>query len=56
MSTLLVQGAYAETGVPERVIVAELAEELQLMAGWLGLDRVSVMQRGDLAVALSKAF
>ena len=55
-ATLLVQGAYAEPGAPEGIIVAELAEELQLMAGWLGLDRVRVMPRGGLAAALSKAF
>jgi uncharacterized protein YcaQ len=32
-----------------------LAAELKLMAGWLGLDRVRVELRGDLAGALSQA-
>jgi uncharacterized protein len=51
-STLLVQGSYAEPGVPSEVIVPELADELQLMAGWLGLERIVVAKRGDLAAAL----
>ena len=54
-STLLVQSAFGEPGVPPEAIVGELAEELQLMAGWLGLSSVTVMPRGDLATALSKA-
>ena len=31
----------------------ELAEELRAMAGWLGLERVVVVDRGDLAPALA---
>ncbi len=53
--TLVVQGSYAEPGVPAEAIVGELADELRLMAGWLGLDSVSVMPRGDLAAALARA-
>ncbi|HEY4331593.1 MAG TPA: crosslink repair DNA glycosylase YcaQ family protein [Ilumatobacteraceae bacterium] len=52
--TLLVQGSYAEPGVPDEIIVPELADELRLMAGWLGLTSIRVMPRGDLAVALKK--
>ena len=52
-STLLVQGAYAEPGVPDEVIVPELAEELRLMASWLGLEQITVKPRGDLAGALA---
>nr|WP_257818931.1 crosslink repair DNA glycosylase YcaQ family protein [Phenylobacterium sp. J367] len=52
-SALLVQAAHAEpwaTGeAPER-----LAAELKLMAGWLGLDRVQVQSKGDLAAALGE--
>ena len=33
----------------------ELADELTLMAGWLGLDTVSVARKGDLAVDLTGA-
>jgi len=52
---LLVRGAYAEPGVPEGLVAEELAEELASMAGWLGLDRVEVEPRGDLAPALKAA-
>ena len=55
-STLLVQGSYAEPGVPSEVIVPELADELRLMATWLGLEHIVVKPRGDLAAALSNAF
>ncbi len=55
-SALLVQGSYAEPGVPDEVIVPELAEELQLLATWLTLDTVVVKPRGDLARALASAF
>jgi uncharacterized protein YcaQ len=51
---LLVQAAYAEPGAPPET-AAELAEELGLMAGWLGLDGVRVVDRGDLAPALAAA-
>ena len=49
---LLVQGAYAEPGAPRDEIAGDLAAELQSMAGWLGLDRVTIAGRGDLAPAL----
>ncbi|HEY8094419.1 MAG TPA: crosslink repair DNA glycosylase YcaQ family protein [Acidimicrobiales bacterium] len=52
---LLVRGAYAEPGVPEGLVAQEMAEELASMAGWLGLDRVVVEPRGDLAPALRAA-
>ena len=32
-----------------------LAEELKLMAGWLGLETVRVERKGDLAGALARA-
>ncbi len=53
--TLLVQGSYGEPGIAERYVAEELAEELHLMAGWLGLDRVEVKPRGDLSTALRAA-
>jgi uncharacterized protein YcaQ len=49
---LLVQSAWGEPGVPERDVAEELMAELRLMAGWLGLDRVEVARRGDLAQSL----
>ena len=52
---LRVQGAFAEPGVPEDEVAAELAEELALMAGWLGLDVVASSERGELAAGLRRA-
>jgi uncharacterized protein YcaQ len=48
---LLVQAAHAEPGAPAET-ARELAEELVLMAGWLGLRGVRVADRGELAPAL----
>ena len=50
---LLVQGAFAEDGVDRPHVARELAAELQLVAAWLGLERVVVARRGDLAGALA---
>ncbi|MBV9001889.1 MAG: YcaQ family DNA glycosylase [Solirubrobacterales bacterium] len=52
---LLVQGAFAEAGVDHAYVADELAGELQLVAGWLGLNDVVVARRGDLAHALLTA-
>ncbi|KNC19542.1 hypothetical protein AC792_05425 [Arthrobacter sp. RIT-PI-e] len=49
---LLVRASHAEPGAPADT-AAELADELFLLAGWLGLDDVVVEERGDLAAALS---
>jgi len=50
---LRVQGAFAEEGVDRAHVARELAAELELCAGWLGLGGgVAVGQRGDLAAAL----
>jgi len=51
---LLVQAAFAEAHAPDDT-ASELAAELALMAGWLGLERVVVRDRGDLAPALRRA-
>ena len=50
---LLVQGAYAEAGVDGSYVAGELADELRLVAGWLGLNDVVVVRRGDLAGELA---
>jgi uncharacterized protein YcaQ len=49
---LRVQAAHAEPGAPPQT-ARELRAELASMAGWLGLERVEVMPRGDLAGALA---
>ena len=51
---LLVQASHAEPWASDAT-PARLAEELQLMAGWLGLDHVRVARRGDLASAVENA-
>ena len=52
---LRVQAAHAEDGVDRRHVAAALAGELRLMADWLHLPDVSVVDRGDLAAELSRA-
>ena len=49
------QGAFAEPCGDEGEVAEALAEELALMAGWLGLDSVAVVGRGDLSPALTAA-
>lgn len=50
--TLRVLGAFAEPQAPRPRVAAALAGELWSMASWLGLGRLSVADRGDLAPAL----
>jgi uncharacterized protein YcaQ len=52
---LRVQSAFAEEGVERPRVAAELAGELRLMADWLGLEDVLVVQKGDLAAELTAA-
>ena len=49
--TLLVRGAYAEPAAPSHTGSARRAE-LHRLAGWLGLDSLSVSPNGDLAAHL----
>jgi uncharacterized protein YcaQ len=53
--TLRVLGAFAEPGQATRRTAAELTEELQLLAGWLGLGELVVGPdaRGDLVAELA---
>jgi uncharacterized protein len=48
---LRVQAAHAEPDAPPET-ATELRSELESMAGWLGLERLDVVPRGDLAQAL----
>jgi len=52
---LLVQAAWAEDGIEEERVSAELAAELGELAAFLGLDGVEVTGRGDLAAPLAAA-
>ncbi|HEX5262219.1 MAG TPA: crosslink repair DNA glycosylase YcaQ family protein, partial [Phenylobacterium sp.] len=51
---LIVQSAHPEPWASDATPV-RLAQELQLMAGWLGLEGVRVEKRGELADALAGA-
>jgi uncharacterized protein len=51
---LLVQSAHAEPWASDAT-PRRLADELKLMAAWLGLESVRVQKRGDLAAALERA-
>jgi len=50
--TLLVQAAHAEPQAKVDAVAPALAAELRRLAGWLGLERVTVVGAGDLAPAL----
>jgi uncharacterized protein YcaQ len=52
---LLAHGAFAEAGVDPKAIATPLARELRDLAAWLGLDRVVVGRRGDVARPLTRA-
>jgi uncharacterized protein YcaQ len=52
---LRVRAAFLEDGAPRDEVAAELAAELRLLAGWLGLESVAVERRGNLATALRRA-
>lgn len=54
LSTLRVRGAFVEPGKEPKAIAGPLAEELQLMAGWLGLEAIEVYNNGDLSRALRR--
>jgi uncharacterized protein YcaQ len=51
---LLIQAAWREP-LATPATASRLAAELVRMAGWLGLERVEVRERGDLATDLSEA-
>ena len=53
VGALIVKGAFAEPGAPEET-GAELAAELADLAGWLGLEDITVDARGDLADELGR--
>lgn len=54
-SCLRVQSAFAEPEQATPAVAEALAAELRVMARWLGLERVVVGERGDLAGVLAAA-
>lgn len=52
---LRVKGAFVEEGHDSDYVASNLAEELRLMADWLGLKRVVVGRKGDLITSLRAA-
>ncbi|CAN5821201.1 crosslink repair DNA glycosylase YcaQ family protein [soil metagenome] len=51
---LRVQAAYSEEGVDRAGVARRLAVDLEVVAGWLGVDGVEVMAKGDLSDALGR--
>jgi uncharacterized protein YcaQ len=54
-SVLRVKGAFAEEGQDQENVAANLADELRLMASWLGLKRVVAGRKGNLIPELRSA-
>jgi uncharacterized protein YcaQ len=52
--TLQVRGSYLEPGATLASVVDVAATELRGLSGWLGLERITVGDRGNLASALRK--
>jgi uncharacterized protein YcaQ len=53
---LLVQGAFLEPDARAESVAVPLADELRMMATWLGLEQVAVADNGDLAPALQRVY
>jgi uncharacterized protein YcaQ len=51
---LRVMGAHTEAGVDTSMIAPRLHQVLNRMSSWLGLDRIEVTPRGDLAETLAR--
>jgi uncharacterized protein YcaQ len=54
-SALAVRGAYVEAGADAGRVAEGASRELDALRAWLGLDRVTVASRGNLARALRSA-
>jgi len=52
---LTVRGGYVEPDIDARSVAEAAAHELDTMRAWLGLDRLVVARRGNLAAALRSA-
>jgi uncharacterized protein YcaQ len=51
----LVLGGHCEAGISEGDVAEPLAQELSTLAGWLGLDGVTVRSRTALSSAVRKS-
>ena len=54
-ATLLVPGIFAEENTDKKTTANALAEELRLMASWLGLEKIVVGKLGDLSAAVRQS-
>ena len=54
-STMMVHGAYVESGFDAGPVAAALADELRSMAAWLSLEKFAVQAKGNLAAPLKRA-
>ncbi|MHA1565271.1 MAG: winged helix-turn-helix domain-containing protein [Alphaproteobacteria bacterium] len=54
-STLQVFASHGETNTDKGHVAEQLCEELQNLTQWLGLDRMKIHKRGDLARPLAQA-
>lgn len=52
---LKIEGAFAEPKVDPQRLAPALAGELRLLAGWLGLEQLSLGRRGDMIAPLKRA-
>jgi uncharacterized protein YcaQ len=50
--SLLVRGAFAESGVDKVAVGRNLRKELELVAAWLEMEDIVISQKGDLAAFL----
>lgn len=53
-SVLRIGGAYVEPGADAPSTAVAVAEELDALRQWLGMDGVAVMRRGNFAAALRR--
>jgi uncharacterized protein YcaQ len=54
-NTLLVPGIFSESHADKKEVAGGLADELRLMAQWLGLANIKVGNKGDLSGAVRKS-
>jgi uncharacterized protein YcaQ len=52
--TLRVHGAWGEEGIDPKIVAPALADELRAMADWIGLEKIAIGGKGDLAPHLKR--